>query len=232
MIGADFKIDKFSEFTYELDCINKNSLVLFRGQPNDDLLLPKIARKNPLVDTTQIEKSMLKDFKRRCSERHTNNLHDDRHYLALAQHHGMETRLLDWSANPLIALWFACISENVKESHSVVWAFLAKDDTLLELKGTDPFDNKSTKVLQPNLVGRRIISQLGYFTAHKFSKRSTSHGFIPLQNNPEYDLVKIRIRKTIRYRLIQVLNTCGINSSTIFPDLDGLSRHINWTYIK
>lgn len=37
----------------------------------------------------------------------------------LAQHHGVPTRFLDWTENPLVALYFAC--ESNKNSDAVVW---------------------------------------------------------------------------------------------------------------
>ena len=42
----------------------------------------------------------------------------------LAQHFGMPTRLLDWSTNPLAALFFACDGENV-EADGYVYAMQA-----------------------------------------------------------------------------------------------------------
>src|SRR5580658_5305020 len=38
-----------------------------------------------------------------------------------AQHYGMKTRLLDWTGNPLTALWFACSNEFKKDNDSVVY---------------------------------------------------------------------------------------------------------------
>lgn len=45
--------------------------------------------------------------------------HDDVRWTELAQHYGVPTRFLDWTASPLVALYFAC--ESNKDCDAVVW---------------------------------------------------------------------------------------------------------------
>ena len=62
--------------------------------------------------------------------------------LVIAQHFGMATRLLDWSSNPLAALWFAATSH--EKGNCYVYALAA--DTLLMAEGKGPFDQAKTRV--------------------------------------------------------------------------------------
>jgi hypothetical protein len=83
--------------------------VLFRGQREDWPMLPKIARLQLRPKTTllETEQRLLGDFKLQAPS-FVNLLPDtDWDWLSLAQHYGMATRLLDWTSNPLAALWFA-----------------------------------------------------------------------------------------------------------------------------
>ncbi|MDR0458438.1 MAG: FRG domain-containing protein, partial [Burkholderiaceae bacterium] len=103
--------------------------ILFRGQREDWSLLSRLARIKPkkcfeFVKNNmyqKIEDQMLKEFKRRAVNLDY-KIKIDWDWLALAQHHGMATRLLDWTENPLVALWFA-VRNPVKDKNKsgVVW---------------------------------------------------------------------------------------------------------------
>jgi FRG domain-containing protein len=233
--GEDlFTIKDFADFVDMIQECPKQDLLLFRGQTNDYPLLPKICRPNPKVNTAKKELAMLREVKKRSGEFLTSKMISDWDWLALAQHHGLHTRLLDWTSNPLVALWFACSDAEVIGDFSFVWVLEVSDDMLLDIeKNKHPFVTSATKVFQPNLVGRRLLSQLGWFTAHRFSSAVEPAHFVPLENQLKFkdELVKIKIPKRLRKSLITDLNTCGVNASTIFTDLDGLCKHINWRHL-
>ncbi len=207
--------------SYSLTCYYP----LFRGQGTQANLIPSIARSEPLVNTTNLEKEMLKQFRRigvtRISPHHTS----DWDMLVLAQHYGMKTRLLDWSTNPLVALYFACSSRRKGD----VFVYSMEGDSFLLKEGeNDPFAQGKTKVILPNLSNDRIIAQHGCFTAHAFSNKSGC--FVPLEKNKEVKslLQEFCIPEANRTSVLEELNRCGINQSTLFPDLEGLGQYINW----
>lgn len=231
----EFTVSSFSDFLEVVESKAKQNLVLFRGQANDEKLLPKIARKDPNKNTIEVERRMIKDLSRRSNEFVQANMRSEWDWLALGQHYGLSTRLLDWTTNPLIALWFACNSPSIKSDYSVLWIYMVPDAALLDIdKEQTPFDTGKTKVYQPNLVGKRLATQSGWFTAHKYSTKVQPNRFVPFENNAEqkHNLIKTIIPEKLRTKFIKVLDTCGVNASTIFPELDGLCKHINWLYLN
>ena len=104
--------------------------LLFRGQRSDKPLLPKIARLALNGSLKQVEKLMLDEFRRACLPLTEFQPENNWDLLALAQHHGLPTRLLDWSFSALIALWFAVQNEPAKDKNGnlengVVWVLCA-----------------------------------------------------------------------------------------------------------
>jgi len=214
----------------EVESIAGDDLLLFRGQNCNKPLLPKIARKNPANDTTKIEQNMLHELKRRTARHPLVLGKDDWDALVVAQHFGMSTRLLDWTTNPLIALWFAVIDENPKKG-GYVYMFPVTDDLILDReRELDPFSTGKTRVFKPSINNERLSAQSGWFTAHKYSKQSMR--FVDLHKNKE--LKRKVLMKSVRCenktRLRKALDRVGINQESMFLGLEGTCRYVDWSF--
>lgn len=204
---------------------------LFRGQSVEGNLLPTIARADPKLDTSDFEKILLQQLRLQgASLLQTNGL-DDLELLIHAQHFGLKTRLLDWTSNPLVALWFACTSNNkeVETKDGYVYA-LEADKLLTDKVPEDPFKPGSTKIVQPPMNNARIVAQHGWFTLHNYS--ASAGRFVPLEKNPKIKskLSEFKIPADKKIELLTSLDKLGISAKTIYPDFNGLCQHLNWKY--
>ncbi len=102
-------IEDLNEYIKILDIINEHGKVIFRGQKNEEWgLLASIFRKGYHQDT---EYNILKDIKKYNHQEFFNERFIDS--VIHMQHYGIHTRLLDWTNNPLIALFFSCEDNSV-----------------------------------------------------------------------------------------------------------------------
>ncbi len=221
----------FKGFLQILQEIDRGTVTLFRGQDCLQPLLPKIARARSHSDSTVLESEMLKEVRRRGGLYIDQPALDDWDLLVYVQHFGMATRLLDWTSNPLVALWFAC--ERYGADGSTYFYVLITDKSALLDRKTDPspFDRSRTKILKPNLNNPRIVAQNGWFTAHKYSV--TAKKFVPLEQNPEFRdaLAELRVPNELHKSLLERLDVLGVNHQSIFPDFEGLCRYVNWLHL-
>ncbi|MCD8072393.1 MAG: FRG domain-containing protein [Alistipes sp.] len=204
-------------------------LSLFRGQPCDKPLIPHLGRLG-LADIGRYEAEIFADFVRRYQPYSTRTYTNDFDLLALGQHFGLPTRLLDWTESALVALWFATESD-IEDPHSVVWMFSPESEDILDTKQRNPFTVGSTKVFCPNHISARITAQSGWFTCHHLKENDRFLRFERLKKYNE-KLIKIEIPKGAFPEIRVKLNMLGINAATVYPDLSGLARHLKWKHLK
>jgi hypothetical protein len=210
--------------------VRQKGELLFRGQAKDLPLLPKIARgsEDSYRDIDAQESRMLSELRRLGSVHRNLFAVDPWSLLTLAQHNGMATRLLDWSRNPLTALWFAC-KDGICQHGVFVYVLLPHwgIDLLDRTAVPTPAEHKGLSILQPNLDDPRIIAQDAWFTVHSQSRKYNR--FVPLGELSHHaeGMVKIHIHSDSR-KILESLDTLGVSYQTAFPDLEGVCRYVNW----
>jgi hypothetical protein len=218
-----------SEYTAYIEQQFDADDLLFRGQSEDHPLLPRIARLRLKSDLVRTEQEMLRDFKLQALPHLSMRPESDWDWLALAQHHGMATRLLDWTANPIAALWFAVECPATRNRPGVVWIFDTKHADYADNR-EDPFAGTRTRLFRPRHITKRIIAQFGWFTVHTYLGERKR--FIPLEINALYKkrLTKLLIPASAFSQIRRELDRWGFNAAALFADLDGLCRHVQWQH--
>lgn len=164
--------------------------------------------------TLNLERHMLDLFKTGARPYLNFEPKNEWEWISIAQHHGLPTRLLDWTKNPLVATYFAV--EEHTEIDSVVYVLPAPN--IIPIQHFEPLDYYGDQlVFLPEHLTRRIIAQQGQFTIHK-SPNTSFNGWFR----------KIIIPSKIRQKIRHILSNYGINRASLFPDLDGLASHIKW----
>jgi FRG domain len=176
-------------------------------------LLPKVGRKSNY--SVKLEKDILEVFKYRAVSFISREPANEWEWLAIAQHHGLPTRLLDWTQNPLVAAYFAVEGEDVDDSA----VYMMSGDWIIDTKvDKNPFRLRDLGVFLPHHVTPRITAQAGYFTAHPHPKDALDGRRFK----------KLIVPKRLRNEFRHVLHNYGIHRATLFPDLDGAARYVEW----
>lgn len=210
---------------------------IYRGQPEDKPLIPRLGRIVPARERVEIEKRMFAEFKRNCVAYTDLQPPNDWDFLALAQHHGLPTRLLDWTQSALTALWFAVAHDpvelNGKLQNAVVWMLKTKtEDFINESDRRSPFSNGLTRIYKPRTIDRRIASQRGLFTVHHLLPKTAE--FVRFENHKDFKqrFRRFAIEADAFSEIRKHLHGCGVNHSTLFPDLAGLCSYIEWRFTR
>ena len=217
-----YKIKSFSDLHERVE-ENVDRLTFYRGHRDINWVLkPKVGRFKfkPGESITDIERGMLLDFRDRAIPFLEQEPKDDWDWLSIAQHYGLPTRLLDWTKNILVAAFFA--ADEAHDGDSTIYAFYPDLHTRLHY-GRGPFEIKDgIYPYNPRHNSRRVIAQQGCFTIYSN----------PEEEAPSDQLARYVIPNNYRERLKLLLNRYGINRSTLFPDLDGLTRYIEWGWLS
>ena len=208
--------------------------VLFRGQRRTSWdLQPTLARidaRTPDQTALSVERKIMDSFRREYLPHVTRELRDEWDTLAVAQHHGLYTRMLDWSLSPLAALWFAVRKPAEGDEPGAVFMFQPDSDDYaddLRAQGVSPYTVNRTLFFQPTHLSPRIVAQNGWFAVHAWSEET---GFSRLDKLQAYNgrIKRAHIAPERFCDLRDDLDRLGVNEAALFPDLDGLCTHLNW----
>jgi len=200
-----------------------------------------------------LERHLLRNFKKYA---HRSVVERDSlwHWLSVAQHYGLPTRLLDWTYSPFIALHFATANFERYDTDGVIWAvnYLKAHRLLpqrLRLKlseeGANVFTvemlSESVRSLEelnelshrefviffePPSIDDRIINQFAFFSVMS-KPTSTLHHW--LKEHPDLRR-RIILPAELKWEIRDKLDQANITERVLFPGLDGLSHWLKRHY--
>lgn len=198
---------------------------VFRGHAQTGWkLTPSVARSARTAKTlVGHEKSLLEIFEREAPIYQRTDCQNIWEWLSFGQHHGLPTRLLDWTHNPLVALYFD-IAEHGEEDGELFALHSTKKAGPVTL-AKSPFDMNKPVKYYPRIVSERLRAQEGLFVVCSNPETCL---FDSKQESWIIDryLISAKAKHSIRYDLFRL----GVHDSSLFPDVDGLARRIAWQH--
>jgi len=203
---------------------------------------------------SKAERALLTSFKRRAHH-YLGDLpeaDDNLEWLALMQHHGAPTRLLDWTRSPYVALFFAFERAREPSGYSALWAInvdwcLQRSRQVVEqrvrrnlnpqdtLGGAAVFNQVFLEAtiefvapLQPFRMNERLTIQQGLFLCPGSAQAPFMQNLKGLDNNSTLrnSLHKLRIPRSLRAEVLKALARMNIGRATLFPGLDGFAQSL------
>jgi hypothetical protein len=224
---------------------HSDSRWVFRGLGDEQFTLSPTVGRGLHYELAQ-ERALLELFKRRLPEFRGEASFTELDHLALAQHHGLPTRLLDWTTNPLVAAFFAVTANpgprqvrtvlpSGRSAKALSWATPEPANVAARIvayrtrsamsldPSQDPFGLSGVGFYWPRSVTSRITSQGGLFSVHPTPNVPWSD---PLAKTEHLFDIPGEMRGFFRRRLFYL----GVDDQRIMGGVDGLGARLAWQY--
>ncbi|HEX4958486.1 MAG TPA: FRG domain-containing protein [Lacibacter sp.] len=259
----------WSEFLDEVERIRKKlgfkhaEECFYRGHSNASyLLLPGLYRgvkkhvKRISDELWYNESDLFYEFRSKATSLHKQQV-SDWDILFFMQHHGVRTRLLDWTDSLGVAVYFALLNCNPASGSPCIWIMNPYrfnevfhhtrdlwDPQLLNFyKNYNKEGNSYSEFMLYENNGKIIPwdKPVALYPLRKAERLSTQSGYFTIHGNDSRPietivgkrqglLYRVHIPKNAISGAVSFLESAGINQFSLFPDLDGLSKYLNKKY--
>lgn len=172
----------------------------------------------------------------------TSPFHNTWYWLTQIQHEGIPTRLLDWTINSKVALYFTVNNPKFHNEDGTLWVFFAKDKFNLSTQRQENIDPISISQdwfvsipvnwninFQTNEAQRRILGQQG-----KFFIRSESNTHTAMEKDGQYIplLKKYKVPKECKASILDALRAENYTNRTVYKSQNMRMKVIKWIIEK
>jgi hypothetical protein len=206
------------------------------------------------MDISKLELSLIRNFRKYAHAQTASAVDSIWHWLALAQHHGLPTRLVDWTYSPFVALHFATENPRDFRCDGLVWCvnFIEANRLLpprlrsiLEEEHSDTFTVEMLSefptlrafdslgrepfviFMEPPSLDARILNQFALFSLLPSPAARLDHW---LESHPNL-FRQVVVPAELKWEIRDKLDQANLNERTLFPGLDGLSRWLERYYM-
>jgi hypothetical protein len=201
---------------------------LFRGVIDSEHgLIPKIGRpkaraiKNGarLLYSDDDEESIIAMFKQQAMPYLATPPQTEIEWLAIAQHHGLPTRMLDWTDSLLVAAFFAVEKNSEDNRDGAIWV-TREISAVRTAHYNKPLKIGTPSSYRPPHINARIGAQGSVLVVCPHPTNALAPKFTK----------RIIVDHDAKFTIKKRLNACGVNRRALFPDLGGLCDHLAWMY--
>ena len=238
---------------YRADIDRNRSSYVYRGMPNTAFKMDTSLRRNCKELESELEPAILKNFAKYAVIEDPTIAQSVWRQMILGQHHGLPTRLLDWTRSALVGLHFAVNEENMEamdEHDCMVWRIDVKElHALLPERYRAIAEKYNAEVFTVDMLGEATDSLARYDAdmgdramlvleppsiSDRIVNQYAFFAVVPtgmgdverfLDENTE-NTVKYVIDRHLRWRVRDMLDQLNMSERIVYPGLDGLSRWI------
>lgn len=241
---------------YDPNSNRYRSSFLYRGLPDEDYSLQTTLERTCYKKQWELEKSIIRNFKKYAlSIENPDHMKSIWWLLSIGQHHGLPTRLLDWTYSPLVGLHFASSIDTLPDldkKNGAIWAIDIKEinnmlpplysDILRNenayLFTTDMLDKISLSqydkdmkdsafvLLEPPSIDQRIVNQYSYFSI----THPGINNLVDFLDARTHNTTKYILNNNIKWQIRDMLDAMNISERILFPGYDGLCKWMKRHY--
>lgn len=153
-------------------------------------------------------------------------------FIALAQHHGIPTRLLDWTKNPLVAAYFAASQVlNLRKTSKTLAVWVIDSEVLKQMEG------KLEYVTLPGSTSNNLAAQKGVFLIHRQQNEMSRNSNFSCENmknsvnklfeeSNNFIAYKVTLPSSQAGELLFRCCKFSISAATLFPGFDGAAKAV------